>query len=347
MAFVLSNIVVLVLAAVVSWWLSSFDSRITGENVVADNIRRGVRSTISLVLVEMEFLAAWACCHGDSAGGFLYIVILVVLGLYWAGCGSEAAASAFHRLWDPQDDREYDPKKGQRELDAIGGLIRSGRKEEAIKMCRMLLQSPDADRTALELTLHHLGVPMEQVDERHPLARAGSLRKEGKFGEAEAVLNSLLAENPSNVDAAMMLMRIYAQDLRHADKAMEVLRALEQQPHVSPAHIEFARRSIIDESQKPQAKEEPTEAPPESMDELIARRHFGTAIEILERQSKEEPGNFEVWIKLAEVYGKHCANLRVAEKIVRQIASNPAFNAEQIEQARNQLREWREAAPKK
>ena len=37
------------------------------------------------------------------------------------------------------------------------------------------------------------------------------------------ILNSLLAQNPRNLDAAMMLMRLYAQDLHRPEKAEEVL----------------------------------------------------------------------------------------------------------------------------
>jgi tetratricopeptide (TPR) repeat protein len=341
MAFTLWNIIVLGLAAAGSWWLSDYDSRMTRESASADNIRRGVRCGISVLLIELLFLTAWSSCHGNKIGGFLFIIILVGLGVFWAGHLSDLAAGCFHRLFDPEDTREYDAKKGVRELDAVGDLIRSGRKEEAIVLCKKLLDSPDADRTTVELTLHHLGAPVEQtVKERNPLAEAGRLRQEGKFKEAEAILNSLLRKNPSSAEAALMLIRIYAQDLKLVDKARQVLQLLEKQRHVSPDYIEFARRSMS-EWQRPQPKETSAEAMPETFDELLAKKHFGTAVEILEKQTQEEPGNFEVWIKLAEVHGRYCANFRMAEKIIRQIEMNSAFNAEQIKQAQSQLKAWR------
>ena len=42
---------------------------------------------------------------------------------------------------------------------------------------------------------------------------------QGRFQEAESILKRLLAEDPRNVDAAMMLMRIYAQDLHQPQKS--------------------------------------------------------------------------------------------------------------------------------
>ena len=171
------------------------------------------------------------------------------------------------------------------------------------------------------------------------------LRAEGKFGEAETVLKSLLAENPSNVDAALMLMRLYAQDLRRSDKAAEVLRSLESQPHIPSAHLEYARRSINEWGQRKSAPA--AEVLPESVDELLAGGYLGTAIEILEHKIKEQPKDFDLWLKLAEAHGRHSGNFQRAEKIVRQIESNRGFSAEQIQLAKARLKEWREAKPQR
>src|SRR5208282_5246894 len=138
------------------------------------------------------------------------------------------------------------------------------------------------------------------------------------------------------------LMRLYAQDMHRSDKASEVLRSLETQPNVPSAPIEFARRSI-DEWSNPTPKKSVVEVQPESIDELVARKYFGTAIETLERKIKEQPQAFDLWLKLAEVHGQHCGNAKRAEKIVLQIEANAAFSPEQIELARTRLNEWREA----
>jgi hypothetical protein len=59
MVFILSNIIVLAFAALASWWLSGYDTRLTGENVTEDRIRRSIRCGITLLLVEAAFWGLW------------------------------------------------------------------------------------------------------------------------------------------------------------------------------------------------------------------------------------------------------------------------------------------------
>jgi tetratricopeptide (TPR) repeat protein len=344
MLFLFSNLAVMAIAMVIFWPLSGFDSRLTGD-VRLDFPRRAVRCGITLLIVEAGFYALWRCwIVGDRSAGFMYLTLLVPLALLWTGCISEAGAECFHRLIDPQDKRPYNPKAGTRELDAIGGLIRSDRKEEAIQLCQTLMQTSPELRTALEMTLHHLGAPPPELPaESKPLAEAGKLRQLGKFEEAETVLTSLLKRDPSSVNAALMLIRLYSQDMHQPDKAAKMLRSLEKTPHVPAAYIEIARRSIVDRqthSASP-GNTVPEEPMPQSIEELIAKKYLGTAIEVLDRQCEEEPENFEAWLKLAEVHGVHCANIQLAEKTIRRIEANSAINVEQKQQARNRLNEWR------
>lgn len=335
--------VVLTLAAAGSWWLSGYDAKLTGANEREDFIRRALRCGITLFLVELAFWNLWRYWrYNDQGSGIVYLFVILPLVALWSGCLSELVAHGFNRLIDPEDHREFDPHQNRRDLDAIASLIQNGRKEEAIQLCQRLKESGDASVLVLETMLERLGVKPDNVKKPRPLTEADHLRSQGKSNEAEALLNSLLAENPSNVDAALMLMRLYAQDLRRSDKASEVLRSLETQSKVSSAHIEFARRSI-DEWSHPTPKKEVAEVQPESIDELLARRYFGTAIEILEQKIKEQPQDFDLWLKLAEVQGQHCGNIKRAEKIVQQIEANPAFSPEQIELAGTRLEEWREA----
>jgi hypothetical protein len=344
MSFLLSNLAVIAVSVVIFWWLSGFDSRLTGERW-PDFIRRAVRCGITLLIVEVGFHALWRCwIVGDRSAGLEYLALLLPMALIWVGSISQAGADYFHHLIDPQDKRPYDPKTGTRELDAIGGLIRSGRKEEAIQLCQTLLRTAPELRTAVEMTLHHLGAPPPELpSESKPLAHASQLRQAGKFEEAEAVLTSLLNRESSNVNAALMLIRLYGQDMRQPDKAAKALQALEKQSHVPAAYIEFARRSIADWQLQPlSANAVPEEPVPQSIEDLIAKKYLGTAIDILERQCEAEPGNFDCWLKLAEVHGLHCANFQIAEKTIRRIEANPALNAEQKEQARTRLGEWRD-----
>ncbi len=340
------NLLVLGGAIVVSWPLSGFDSRLTG-NFQTDFVRRAIRCGFTLVIVEVALYGIWRCWFlGDRSAGVVYLATLVPLAMLWAGCISEAGAQSFLHMIDPHDKRPYDRKAGLRELDAIGDLIRSGRKDEAIQLCRTLLQASPEHRTALELTLQHLGQPppLPQSDkESRPLAEASRLRQAGKFIEAETILTSLLKKEPSNVDGTLMLIRLYGHDMRQPDKAARVFRSLEKEPHISPAYIEFARRSLMDwQNQPASATNAVSEEPmPESIDELIAKKYLGSAIDVLERQCEAEPRNFDALLKLAEVHGVHCGNIQLAEKTIRRIVTDPAFNITQREHAQSRLREWR------
>lgn len=340
--YFLCDLVVTALAAIASWWLSSFDIRLTDDNGRQDIIRRAIRCGITLLIVEVGFYGLWQWrTTDDRSAGYIFVAMILPVVILWKGCISEAGAHFFLHLIDPKDKQPYDPKAGLRELDAIGDLIRSDRKEEAIQLCRTLLQSSPEHKAAMELTLHHLGAPPpESPKQLKPLAAADRLRQTGKFNEAKTVLTSVLNQDPSNVDAALMLIRLYAQDLRQPVMAREVLQTLEKQPYVSAAYIEIARHSII--SQSPPVPETVAEPLPESIEELLAKKYFGTAVERLEKLSEAEPANFEARIKLAEIHGLHCANIKLAEKTIRQIETNPAFTAEQKQQARNSLQHWRD-----
>ena len=343
MLFFLANSVVLTLATLASWWLSGYDAKLTGEDERKDFIRRAIRCGITLFLVELAFWTLWRYWrYGDQASGMAYLIFVLPLALLWVGCLSEWCAHGFHGLIDPEDRRRFDPHKSRRDLDMLATLVQSGRKEEAIQLCQMLKESGDVSVATLDTLLEHLGVKPDDAPKSRPLTEACRLRSRGKLSEAEAMLNSLLAENPANVDAALMLIRLFAQDLRRSDKASEVLRSLEQQPTIARAHIEFVRRSI-DEWSHPGAKEVVHEVQPESLEELLAKGYFGTAIDRLEQKIREQPSDFDTWLKLAETHARHCGNIKRAEKIIQQIEANPAFSPEQIQLARTRLKEWREA----
>ena len=343
MLFLFTNIFVLAFATLVSWWLSGYDAKLTGENEIADRWRRGIRCGITLLLVEVAFWNLWRYAHNnDVASGAAYLAIALLLGLTWIGCLSGMLAHGFHWLFDPSDHRELDSEKRQRDMDAIARLIQGGHKEAAIQLCQRLKESGDASVLAMDTMLEHLGVRQNHVQKPKPLNEASGLRLQGKFNEAEMILQSLLLENPANVDAALMLTRLYAQDMRRMDLATKVLETLEQQPYVANSHIEFARRSIGEWSQgKPRPKK--IEPQPETIDELLAQRYFGTALEILEQKTREKPEDFDSWLKFAEVHAVYCGNLNRAEKIIREIETNSAFTPEQVQATRYKLKEWRKA----
>jgi tetratricopeptide (TPR) repeat protein len=331
---IILNIILLSVAAAIAWWLSGFDSRVTGENTKADLTLRILRCVVSFVLATIFF----------SEPSILGLLVLPVsIGLLWCGCLSELLSHGFRRLMDSDGRSVFDANESARNLDMVASLLKSGRHSEAAQLCATLKESGDANILVMETLLARSGVRFENVRKPKPLTEAYRLRSEGKFDEAAAVLNSLLAENPSNVDAALMLMRLYAQDLKRSDKAAEVLRALEQQPHIPPGHIDYAQRSIHDWGRPKRAPE--VVALPESVDELLACGYLGTAIEILEQKVKERPNDFDSRLKLAEAHGLHSGNVQRAGKIVEKMESENNFGAEQIQIAKDKLKEWRDAKP--
>ena len=341
--FILVNLVVLATGAYVYWWLSGYDPGLTGHNEKLDSFRRSIRCGITLFLVEMAFYCLWQFWrYKDPTSGVAYLFFSLPLAFVWFNCISELFAHVFHRMIDPEGDRDFDRKEGLREMDVIGDLIRSGRKDEAIRLCEMLKRTGGVNPSVLEMTLENLGVPQPRFQRPKPLLEADRLRSQGKFREAELILNSLLAQNPRHLDAAMMLMRLYAQDLHRPEKAEAVLRAIERQSHMSAAHLEFARRSIMEWHQgKPRA--EAVEAQPDSLTELLAQGYFGTAIEMLEQKIKEQPGDFDLRLTLAEVYARHCADDHRAQKIIQEIQASEDFSPEQKSSAWPRLEEWRKA----
>jgi tetratricopeptide (TPR) repeat protein len=334
----LVNIILVALTGLAIWWVSGFDPKVTDENKRAALIRRGIRCGLTVFLLAILF----SLPRSILAAPWLFLVVGMLV-LLWAGCLTELGAHLFHRLVDPEDQREFDPNQNAHNLDMVASLLKSGQHEEAAQLCETLKQSGDANILVLETMLARSGIQFDSGRKLKPLTEAYRLRTEGKHGEAETILKSLLAENPSNMDAALLLIRLYVQDMRRSDRAAEVLRSLESQPHIPAAHIEYARRSINEWSQR---KSTPTaDVLPESVDELLACGYLGTAIETLEHKIKEQPKNFDLWLKLAEAHGQHSGNIHRAEKIVQKIASNATFSPEQIALAKARLAEWREARP--
>jgi tetratricopeptide (TPR) repeat protein len=336
---ILSDIVLLALIVTVTWWLSGYDVHLTGDNSRRDHTRRAIRTGATLLLLAMLM----ALPSAEIAVPFA-VLIGGVLSLTWAWCIAECASHGINLLTGAHGSkRDYDPHHFTRNLDTLACLLRYGQREEALKLAETLKASGDANVLAVETLLERAGIPQNNTKKLAPLAEANRLHVEGKPNEAEIILRSLLAENPSNVEAALMLMRIYVQDFRRSDKATEVLRALEKQPHISKSHIEYAARSIHEWGRRKGAPA--AEILPESADGLIAAGYLGSAIEKAESVAKEQSGNLEAQLRVAEIYALHAGDIHRAERIVKKIGEDPAFDTEQVEAARTRLQEWREAKP--
>lgn len=337
---VVTDILLLALVVAAAWWLSGHDAKLIGDGGKRDIIRRSIRCGITLLMLTILLLlprSIVALPIVIGIGGFLAIV--------WAGCLTEMLSQGFrHLVGFAGTNRQFDPHHSTREMDRLATLISSGRHEEAAQFYETLETSAGSHIVAMETMLDRAGIPRKKFQRPNPLHQAGMLHREGKFSEAETILKSQLAQNPANVDAAMMLMQLYVRDLRQSGKAAEILRQLQKQLHISPAAIEYAQRSLHDWGRK---KIEPrTEPLPESVEELLKAGYLGTAVEILEQQAKEQPDNFDAQLQLAEAYGLYSADLPRAKKIVEQMEKKSIFSGEQIQLVKAKLDAWREAKPR-
>ena len=344
-----------------AWWLSGYDALLTGDDHRADLIRRAVRCGITLILLAVGLIGLR---QGGLVGGWMFISITVPLGITWAGCLSELFAGVFRGLVDSEDKREFDPKQTSRDLDRLAQLVRGGRDTEAVELCRRLKESCDISTLAVEAVLFQLYRRVFDNDGPQAgsvLAEIQQLRQRGNVAEAESMLSALLIQEPGNLAASFLLMRIYARDNRRVDRAIALLKSLERQNPFPPAFVDHARRCISEWGGIVPPKSKSTEGIESllvgrthskasghaidpnaaSIDELLAAGHLATAIELLERKTTEEPQNYEAWLKLAEAHGFHCCNASRAAKIIRKIETNPAFSKEQVRFARDKLEAWR------
>jgi hypothetical protein len=238
--------IVLPLAAALAWWLSGYDSGLAGDDRAADLLRRVIRCGLTVLMVAA---GGAGLLQGGVVGGWLFLIITLLLAISWTGCLSELFAGGFHRLVDAEDKREFDPIQTTRDLDRLARLVENHRNDEAIALCEQLKESGEASALAIETVLFQLYRRMFDTDHGSnspPLAEARQLRWQRRFAEAEARLDSLLKREPENVAAALMLMRVYAQDLLRPDKADELLHTFSQRPHVPPAFIQYARRCLAE-----------------------------------------------------------------------------------------------------
>jgi thioredoxin-like negative regulator of GroEL len=336
------TLIILAATAVATWFLTGLDKTTGGESKQDHHLTRAIRSVLVVFLVWVLICGA----HGQlgSAGGSFIIFASIGIGLILRSSLSELFTHGFLGFLDPSlhDHREIDLNRAQRFQDTIARLIHTGKHDEAIRLCETLKHSGEIPLATLEHTLEYLGVKQNRSLPK-PLHEASQLRQAGDFTGAEQRLKAMLARNPCDEGAAIMLMRLYAEDLHQPELAHKVLLALEKQPHFPASHLEFARRSI-EGWNRTKVSSAAVASQPATFDELIEQGSLGTAVELLEQQIKEKPGDFNLQLKLAEVYATRCKYTAKAEKIIRQIELSPAYNAAQIAQAREKLREWNSAA---
>jgi tetratricopeptide (TPR) repeat protein len=339
---VVTTLIIVALLMAGAWWLSGYDSGVTGENRTDDFIRRAVRCGVTVLLIFLATLTP-----------YFAIFIFVALAVLWASCLAEFFTRRLQSVVDPEDDREFDPKATERNMDLLGQMIRQGRTREALEFCKKLQASGEANPLALEATVHRVYQQiLDSIDTSPFLREVRELNKVGKFEEAESRLKQILVAQPDNWAAMLLLMRIYVKGLARPVKALAYVQA-DEHLHLPPAFFGYARRSIsrwVEEAAHPEGSEqkdtlashfERFAAGPElSLDELLKNNQLATAVERLENDMREQPRNFDLWLKLAEVYAVNCSDSNRAGKIVQKMEKTSAFTAEQIQLAKSKLRDW-------
>ena len=349
---IVADVLFVLIGTALAWWISGYDSRVTGQEPTEDFTRRAIRC---LVTAGLLIVATW--------NGFAGIFIFLGLGLYWASCGAEFFSHQIHKLIDPEDKRAFDPKETERKLDQLAQLIREGRHAEALDSCEKLESSGEGSALALEATKHRLYQEiLNSISTTPLLANVRSLCEQSQLDQAESGLKQILAGQPQNWAAMLLLMRIYAEGMFRPDKALALLTPAEtgsatNSPRLPKAFANYARQSIAEWNKAAhgeQTTEHSTvandiqhgEASPAvvtgiSVDELLQNSQFATAIEHLENGIAQEPRNFDLWLKLAEAHGVYCRDLNRAAKIIQKMENSGRFTPQEIELAKAKLKEWR------
>jgi hypothetical protein len=335
----LTVIFFLILVTIVAWWLSGYDPKVTGENKMRDVIRRVLRCLVTAVFAAILF----GIRPSGSGYGFVPILLIfpISIALIWCGCVSEWWSHSFHQFLFSGGKGEFDPHAEARELDRVAALLRDGHREEALQLAEKLMEAGDANVLVLETLLARAGVECKAPLSGNPLAEVYRLRTEGKFAEAVKILGLFVEQNRSNIQAWLLLIQLYALDLKQPADAAEALRLLEKQPRIPAWQIDYARRSLHDWSQD-KLPSPPVEALPESIDELLAKGYSGTAVEILDQKIKETPGDFNLWLKLLEAHAVYFKDKYTAQKIVQKMERDRTFTSDQIQIARTKLTGWLE-----
>lgn len=95
-----------------------------------------------------------------------------------------------------------------------------------------------------DLDVSHLRDLAAPPPRAKPMTEISQLRQRGEYRQAQSKLQALLKREPANLAAAMLLVRVYAQDLRRLDKAKEMVDDLENSGHVGSGVITFLRNSL-------------------------------------------------------------------------------------------------------
>lgn len=239
--------VVLIVTALLSWWISGYDPKLTGENDSEDIIRRVIRCGVTLILMAGGLAETM---FNPNFAGFTAIAVAGPMVFLWINCLSEALADIFHKLIDnPSHSPDSDPKKVASDLDRLAMLATQGRTGEALRLCAELLKKDEGSRLAIETMCFRLYGQMfddESIYLHRPLAEIRQLCEHSKFEEAESRLVRIVNGRRENLPAVFLLVRLYVQNLQQPDKAGALILSLEQKSKLPPMFAAYANERIRD-----------------------------------------------------------------------------------------------------
>jgi hypothetical protein len=245
--------------AALSWWISGYDPRLTGENKADDLSRRILRCGLTLLLMAAGIVEV---ASDPRFAGATAITIAIPMVMLWLNCTSEALAQGFHSLIDsPSDSPGSDPKKLAADLDRLAKLSNRGQIYEALQLCAELLIKGEASRLAMETMCFRLYSQMfadESLLASPRLSPVCQLCEIGQFTEAESQLTQILEQEPENLLAFFMLLRMYARDIQQPESARALIQSLERRPNQTPmfpppmfsAYADFQIKEWLDSSSR-------------------------------------------------------------------------------------------------
>lgn len=241
----LVSIVILLVTAVLSWWISGYDPKLTGENNGEDLVRRGIRCGLTLILMAGGLVETMS---NPNFAGFTAIAIAGPMIFLWVNCLGEALADTFHKLIDnPSYSSDSDPKKTAADLDRLAKLANQGRTDEALELCAELLKKDEGSRLAIETMCFRLYSEMfdkKSIRSNRSLAPIRLLCENGQFAEAESRLTQLVNEERENLPAVYLLIGLYVQELQQPEKAGALILSLEKRSKLPPMFAAYANERI-------------------------------------------------------------------------------------------------------
>jgi hypothetical protein len=232
---VLFYLAILILTAVLSWWISGYDPDLTGNKEV-DVGRRMLRCGLTLFLMAGGLVGT---ASDPRIGGVIAITIAVPMVKLWLNCVGEAASQGFCHLIDSPSDPESNPEQLTADLDRLALLSNRGQFNEALQLCGELLEKGDASRMALETMCFRLYSQMfarESFVASPSLSPINELCESGQIAEAESQLNQLLEREPENLFAVFLLAWVY---LQQPEKVRAVIQSVKKKSKLPPLFAEY------------------------------------------------------------------------------------------------------------